>query len=141
MINNLAISLPSNEAEFSNVVGNTTSFGSAFSDLGKQNILKEIQKYVEQSRGSAAPTQNSRTRQQSNNPPEIIEIIDSDEEDDSNSPAGVNTTTASASAQNNSDSDDSDDDEIVCEETLTNAQVVQQKFDRAAANGEIVAID
>jgi hypothetical protein len=27
------------------------------------------------------------------------------------------------------------------EETLTSAQVVQQKFDRAAANGEIVAID
>lgn len=64
---------------------------------------------------------------------EVIVIDDSDEEDQANN--------NSAAQVQNQDMDDEDDDDIVCEETLTNAQVIQQKFDRAAANGEIVPID
>lgn len=68
--------------------------------------------------------------------PEVIEIDDSDDENHAN----INNT-AFAQTQNDENDDNEDDDDIVCEETLTNAQVIQQKFDRAAANGEIVSID
>jgi hypothetical protein len=80
-------------------------------------------------------------------PPEVIVIDDSDdEEDDGNDTLVENITQATPPSLHNHGGDDSDDggdgdDDIAVEETLTCAQVVQQKFDRAAANGEIVAID
>ena len=72
-----------------------------------------------------------------NNDPEVIVIDYSDDDED----LGNNNNNAAQAQNHQHDDEDDDDDDIVCEETLTNAQVIQQKFDRAAANGEIVSID
>ena len=81
-----------------------------------------------------------------NKSPEVIVIDDSEDECDSrNISHGENSVSETLEdnrvIENDCDCDDNNDDEIQVEETYTCAQVVQQKFDRAAANGEIVVID
>jgi len=73
----------------------------------------------------------------------MIEINDTD--DDERIGYNEQTTAPEALPRGFSDREDYDngdkDDEIAVGETLTNAQVVQQKFDRAEENGEILVID
>jgi len=80
-----------------------------------------------------------------NRSPEIIVIDDSEDEcDSSNTPDGDTAAfgiTEDQSVIENDGDDDDGNDEIQFGETFTCEQVVQQKFDRAAANGEIVVID
>lgn len=146
-IKNLVIALPRNETELLKIVGD---FYARYDNFLK-DILRDIRKFVgptpnPQSRGfvertripAAAGTQNSRRSQPANSSPEVIVIDDSDEEDGDDT-AHNNTMQTQNTCDN--DSSDDEDDEILLEETLTCAQVVQQKFDRAAANGEIVDID
>jgi hypothetical protein len=148
-IKNLVIALPRNETELLKIIGD---FYARYDNFLK-DILGDIRKFVgptpnPDSRGfvertripAAAGTQHSRRSQPANSSPEVIVIDDSDEEESDDS---SHDNTTQAHSQNTCDNDCSadEDDEILLEETLTCAQVVQQKFDRAAANGEIVDIN
>ena len=70
--------------------------------------------------------------------PEIAIIdIDSDDEKAGSSALGNPGKAVKPPPQNQVE----DDGEVLCEETLTCAEVIQKKFDQAAANGEVVDID
>lgn len=94
-------------------------------------IWEDIEYFLDTKRRTAAI---ERSRRHSNRSPEIIVIDDSDDEKDSSSALGK---FSKPPPQNQVE----DDGEVLCEETLTCAQVIQKKFDEAAANGEIVDID
>ena len=90
-------------------------------------------------RWAAAITDNSR-RKDAHSSPEIIVIDDSDDEEAKNSNSLDSAAIVANTSTRNQSDYDGGDYEILFEETLSCAQVVQQKFDRAAANGEIVSI-
>mmetsp|Transcript_27737 Transcript_27737/g.65152 ORF Transcript_27737/g.65152 Transcript_27737/m.65152 type:complete len:363 (-) Transcript_27737:609-1697(-) len=158
-ISNLVIALPRNKSELYRILGSDQS---SFPYRGQElQLLHVIRRFVDE-QGYQAPTPSTETRNEQwsdrlparsnssrrrNEPVEIIEIDDSDEDDGSINDTGAAAAEAAQALANlrgpegTDKSGDDDDDEIAVGETLTCAQVIQQRFDRAAANGEVVAID
>jgi len=97
-------------------------------------IWEDIEYFLDSKRRSAAA---ERSRRHSNRSPEVIVIDDSDDEKAGSSALGNTGKASKPLPQNHVE----DDGEVLCEEMLTCAEVIQKKFDQAAANGEIVDID
>mmetsp|Transcript_6448 Transcript_6448/g.15660 ORF Transcript_6448/g.15660 Transcript_6448/m.15660 type:complete len:328 (+) Transcript_6448:179-1162(+) len=97
-------------------------------------MWEDIEYFLDSKRRSAAV---ERSRRHSNRSPEVIVIDDSDDEKAGSSALGNPGKAVKPPPQNQVE----DDGEVLCEETLTCAEVIQKKFDQAAANGEVVDID
>eukprot|EP00536_Pseudo-nitzschia_multiseries_P013420 jgi/Psemu1/35207/gm1.35207_g len=158
-IDNLVIALPRNRSELCRILGSDQP---SFPYRGREDqLLDVIRRFVEE-RGYQHPTAgsstgkdpssqrvgaNSNSSHRTNDHAEIIVIDDTDDEDEED--VGVNRTGGGtkggdALAQEHGDEaidENDEDDEISVGETLTCAQVIQQRFDLAAAHGEIVDID
>ena len=162
VLNEIVFVLPDTQHELlSNVRGigptKLKSFGSAILSLIRQYNTQQKEKRIQIA--AAAASKNGRkkkphtTNNNNNNnnpkrkkdpPPQVIVIDDSD--DDNNDNYAFDYQRNANSNNNNNDDDDDDDDdeeeeEIAIGATLTCEQLVKQKFDHAAKNGYIIAID
>ncbi|VEU44754.1 unnamed protein product [Pseudo-nitzschia multistriata] len=151
-IHKLVIALPQNERDLFKVLGATSS--SFPYDHSRLKYLLDIIRKARQKNeavstaaalgGSTAQRQMAaNSSRRTNDPSEVIVIDDTDDEDevdmgnksDSAVPEGLEKDDRLG------DDDDDDDGEVLVGGTLSCAQVIQQKFDQAAANGEILTID
>ena len=157
VLNEIVFVLPDTQHELlSNVRGigptKLKSFGSAILSLIRQYNTQQKEKRIQ--RAAAAATKNGRkkkphtTNSNNNNnnskrkkdpPPQVIVIDDSD--DDSNDNYAFDYQRNANSNNNNNDDYDDEEEEIAIGVTLTCEQLVKQKFDHAAKNGYIIAID
>jgi len=131
-INKLVLQLPRTETEVINVIGKY--IGDVY-DPGQtvtKAVWEDIENFLNPARGLAASARSRRRR--ANASPEIIVIDDSDDEEARTAKAAKPPSPAHSDGSIN-------DGEVMCEDTLTSAQVIQKKFDQAAANGEIFTID
>jgi len=161
-IDKITVALPANPLELSNALGCEFRL---WDHQRANGVLQTVRKHVQPKRrpppavvAATAPRDRRRPSRRPIDTPEIIFIDDSDDDEDAGNDNAYETIAAAAlpspaasvpvrngggrgkKGVGNVDDDD-DDEEIAVEDTLTCAQVIQQKFDRAAANGEIVAID
>ncbi len=128
----LVLHLPRTETGIIAVVGKYISDVFDPGQTVTKAIWEDIECYLNPARGLAASA-NSR-RRRANASPEIIVIDDSDDEEARTAKTAKPPSPAHSDASVNNG-------EVMCEDTLTCAQVIQKKFDQAEANGEIVTID
>lgn len=150
-IESIVVGLPKNIEELNHILG---THSSTFPYCGQANsILYMIRRFAEEQRcyvstvGSWDGTETLPEHQTYTNPNEVIVIDDSSDDEDiypnKRNQSGDNGVFFTDSEMGNPQSraTDTDDDEISVGETLTNAQLIQRKFNQAAANGEVLAID